>query len=184
MAKALRRLRIQNPHEKRPFVPYNRLVETLIRDTVIDLLKGELDISFTRRNEIADAVLNGGLRLFAILVDIDELAALVRFLELDKLSDSKLPLSEQDLTTILKEYGSDTADQFFSTQWTYLPPILVKNHSCRTLDPWTVLPFEEIEMVQLASPGGFSEVHIVQLHTPDNPLALKVRAFLEAARVY
>ncbi|KAK4213589.1 putative cyclin-dependent kinase 1 [Rhypophila decipiens] len=172
MLKALRRLSIENTHDKRPFIPYHGLVETFSRATVLELLKGEKEIPFTRRDEIADAVLNDSLRLLAILVDIDELPALVRFLELDHFSagdyDRKLPASKQDMLKIFghDEDGAKTADLFFSTQWTYLTPTVTKDRSFRMLDPHTILPFDTIEAVPLASRGSFSQVHLVQLYMP------------------
>ncbi|KAM7189224.1 putative cyclin-dependent kinase 1 [Naviculisporaceae sp. PSN 640] len=172
MAKVLWSLQVENFEHKR-FTPYHRLVGIFTRDSVISLLQREASIPFHRRDELTNAVLDNGLRLLAILIEIDEVAALERFLELDNFAgghyDSKLPISKAELKNVFQsESESYAVDQFFSKQWAYIAPHFYKDQSCRTLDSRAILPFEEVKKPELASPGAFSAISIVHVYNPDS----------------
>ncbi|KAH6649387.1 hypothetical protein F5144DRAFT_4293 [Chaetomium tenue] len=168
---------VQN-YDQKLFVPYHCLVQTFKRDTVLGLIESATTIAFHRRDELADAVLSHGLRLFAILAHIDELAALERFLELDNFAashyDSKLPMSEASLSEIFGETDRDAAKKFFSTQWAYVPPSFTKYQSYRVLDSRVVLPFEQADKPELASPGSAGAISIVQVYDSDPSSKIKL----------
>ncbi|KAK5659659.1 hypothetical protein OQA88_867 [Cercophora sp. LCS_1] len=172
IAKTLRRLQVRN-YEGRDFTPHHCLVECLDRDTVFGLLKEEQIVDFYDREELANAILDNGLRLFAILVHIGKLPFLKKFLECDNFSaahyDEKLPYSKPDLERIFEKDNAGAVKDFLATQWTHLPPALAKDRSCRTLDAQAVLPFEKVEKPSEGncSTGGFGFIKIAHLYGPE-----------------
>ena len=173
----LQRQQVQN-YDGKPFVPYHCLVDTFKRDTILGLIESAKTIPFHRRQELADAVLSQGLKLFTILVHMDKLEVLERFLERDNFNprhyDSKLPLEEVSLIEIFGESDRDAANEFLSTQWTYLPPLFAKDQSCRKLDSRVVLPFEQADKPKLASQGNFGAISIVQVYGSSSDPSSKV----------
>src|SRR5271163_1278567 len=110
-------LEIEN-FEHKFFIPLSKLEKLLTRERIIDLLQ-QHDVEFYVRDEVTNAVLKNGRRLFAILASIRDIKSITRFLEADYFSggqfDSKLPLSESSLLTILRD--RDKCVQFSRKQW-------------------------------------------------------------------
>jgi hypothetical protein len=153
-------LEIEN-FEHKCFVPLSKLQVLLTRERILDLLQ-ESDIKFYDRNEVTNAVLNNGLRLFATLASIRNIDCIVRFLKADYFSggqfDSKLPMNESNLQTILQ--NEDISRKFFRKQWTFLAPVLREDQSHRELDDRTIMPFLSSTPI---GHGGFANVFKVRV---------------------
>jgi len=153
-------LEIEN-FEHKFFIPLSKLEKLLTRERIIDLLQ-QHDVEFYVRDEVTNAVLKNGRRLFAILASIRDIKSITRFLEADYFSggqfDSKLPLSESSLLTILRD--RDKCVQFSRKQWRFLAPIFREDQSYRELDDRTILPFLSSTPIK---DGGFANVFKVRV---------------------
>jgi hypothetical protein len=145
--------------EKNRFIPLNKLRRLFTKDKILALLK-QNDVEIYLWTEATNAVMNNGLRLFATLASIRSIKLITRFLATDSFSgsqfDSKLPLSESDLSKILRD--SNVCIQFFERQWRFLAPVFQEDQAYRELEDWTILPF--LGRKRIAS-GGFAVVYKV-----------------------
>jgi hypothetical protein len=143
------------------FIPLSTLEALFPRERVVDLL-GQHNIQFYDRDEVANAILANGLRLFATLVTIQEVEAIEGFIKADNFSggnfDLKLPLNEASLASVFKE--SPKRIKFVQKQWRFLAPVLREDQSHRVLDDRTILPFLSSENI---GKGGFANVSKVRV---------------------
>lgn len=143
--------------EKNRFIPLNKLRKLFTKDKIVALLK-QNDVEIHLWAEATNAAMNNGLRLFATLASIRSIKLITRFLATDSFSgsqfDSKLPLSESDLSKILRDPNLCT--QFFERQWRFLAPVFQEDQAYRELDDWVVLPF--LRRRKIAS-GDFAVVY-------------------------
>lgn len=153
-------LEIEN-YEHKFFIPLNKLEQLFTRERIVTLLQ-QHDVEFYLRIEVTNAVLKNGLRLFATLASIRYIKSITRFLESDYFSggqfDSKLPLSEASLQTILRD--SERCVQFSRKQWRFVAPVLREDQSHRELDDRTILPFLSLTPIR---DGGFAKVFKVRV---------------------
>lgn len=158
-------------YDYKNFVPYHVLEATFTRERVLSLLTEITEIQFHHREELADAVVHSGLRLFAILVDIEKLSLLEQFLKFDNFAsrdyDGQLPMDPHNLTKILGEDNSEVIDIFCRQQWTYLPLDIRKNRLCRIINPQIILPFEKVDDLALKSAGAFGKISVVKIYSRD-----------------
>jgi hypothetical protein len=160
ISEELEALEIEN-FDHQYFVPLSELQKLLTPERISSLLQ-ESDIKFYDRAESTDAVLNNGLRLFAILASIRNINYIDRFMRSNYLSggqlDSKLPMDKAKLLTILQ--NEDVSRKFFRKQWIFCTPIFRDDQSYQELDDRTILPF--LKLTKLL-PGGFSAISKVRL---------------------
>jgi hypothetical protein len=153
-------LEIEN-FEHKLFIPLSKLEQLLTPERIVALLQ-QHDIKFYLQTETTNAVLKNGLRLFATLASIRGINLITRFLEADYFSgghfDSKLPLSESALLTIVRD--PERCLQFSRKQWRFLAPVLREDQSHRELDDRTIMPFLSSTPI---GKGGFSNVFKVRV---------------------
>jgi hypothetical protein len=153
-------LEVEN-FEKHAFVPLPELEKFLTREKIVGLLR-EHGIEFHREAQVADAVFQNGLRLFATLASIRSIRFITRFLEREQVPrtglDSKFPWSESILLPILED--SKRCSSFLKKQWRFLAPIFRQDQYQRVLDDRTLLPFLSQTLLKQ---GGFSKVFKVTI---------------------
>lgn len=149
--------------EKKPFIPYSHLQghirEPLVRAVTEECIQDGL-IEEYHRDEMIQAVLFDGLRIFGILSLLGKEMLLPSFARADKFInkslDAKLPYEEIDLRAIV----GDVYRQFYDLQWQFLAPIFERNSILRDLNKESTLPF--LSMQKMAE-GGFSNVYRLKL---------------------
>jgi hypothetical protein len=138
------------------FIPLLKLEKLLTRKKVVGLLK-EHGIEFHQEAQVADAVFQNGLRLFATLASIRSIRFITKFLEKDQVPhiglDSKFPWTESSLLPILED--SKRCGSFLKKQWRFLAPVFRQDQYQRVLDDSTILPFLSQTLI---TDGGFSKV--------------------------
>lgn len=149
--------------EHKPFIPYmhlqDLLTEALVRGVIEDCVQTG-DMEEYQREEMIEAVLDGGLRVFGILSVIQRERLLPNFARNDKFIkkslDAKLPHGEHEL----KDIVGDAYREFYDVQWRFLAPVFEPNSVLRVLDKESILPFITMDT---KSEGGFSNVYVVKL---------------------
>ena len=127
----------------RYFIPASALQQIVTKDAIRVALSTHY-YPLHRRQEALDYVINGGKRVFGILVVMGKLQLLINFIEHDPLHlvqlDAKLPLHESALRKILPE----DSVEFFGLQWEFCSPIFgPKDYLHRVYDDEMILPFLE-----------------------------------------
>ena len=161
LVQKLHEARVKNI-ESRYFIPDNALETCLSREAVHECIQST-SIEVYHRREIEDAVMNGGKRMFGILVILGEESSIRSFIERDQLVqtyklDSKLPIAIEDLRKIYPTGA--TASLFHEKQWEVLAPFFREDKSHRIFDQDTVFPFVGLEVLPK---GGFGEISKVEL---------------------
>ena len=123
-----------------------------------------------RRKEAIAMVVNGGHRIFSILVVIRQETLLVHFLDTDNLQsntlDSRLPLDTSTLLSLLPD-GLDSevaAQEFSDRQWEFIVPVFNSGLTHRKFDDMTILPFLWAKD-RRSWEGAFGVVDEVTLHS-------------------
>ena len=127
----------------RYFIPASALQQIVTKNAIRVALNTQ-NYPLHRRQEALDYVINGGKRVFGILVVISRLQLLINFVEHDPLHlvqlDAKLPLQESALRKILPE----DSVEFFGMQWEFCSPVFgPKDYLHRVYDDEMILPFLE-----------------------------------------
>lgn len=147
--------------EHKSFVPFSELKTLFTRDKVLELLR-QHDLEFHLINETVDRVLDGGLRTFAVLADIQDIGSITRFIKEDQFSeislDAKLPLNETDFFRYFS--NPEKGRRFLRKQWSFLAPVFAENRSRRELDDRIILPFLRKDYF---TEGGFAKVYKVKV---------------------
>lgn len=152
-------LRCKN-YQSRYFVPRQALLKELSQDVV----KGELEGTFPlhQLEEMTQAVFRKGRLIFAILVLIDRLHYMIKFIEDDQLQpnqlDHKLPFGLQTLEKMMMK--PIDADRFHEKQWEITAPVFRSYVLRRHLADDTILPFRsEVKIGH----GGFGDVYRITI---------------------
>jgi len=163
----LRQKRVENS-DSRYFLPEADLLDTLSERAIVKAVE-ECNVDFYKRDEILQAIMKGGRRLFAILILIRRGELISDFLENDQLHDahtqldSKLHFEKDMLERILvNAQGPNDVAEFYETQWEVLSPIFRNGAAHRTLHDKTILPYVETE--ELSTQGGFGVAWKAALH--------------------
>jgi hypothetical protein len=152
-------------HQK--FVSEQDLGELLTRDVVYQALSDERASDNCRLEpfhieQVVDVVVNGGHKVFAILVHIRQTKSIRQFIENDQFQgsglDRGLPFGKAKLCDILSE--SVTANEFYEQQWRFVAPKFSESVFTRTLPPEMILPF--IKQQPLGE-GGFGDVYNIEI---------------------
>ena len=153
-------LEIQN-YEQKPFVSPDALRQLLTESrvsTLIHTLSENGDIEVWQQAELSRIIVDNGLRVFATLLSFSRPDLIVKFKETDHFAhsqlDSRLPLSQDSLSTILRDEKSSA--KFYKHQWKFLAPLFRADQSHRELQDNVILPFTGCEPL---GEGGFGEVH-------------------------
>ncbi|KAH8882492.1 kinase-like protein, partial [Thozetella sp. PMI_491] len=147
-------------YESKWYIPATELEKALSAENVKDAVV-ESKIQPYKQDEVVQAILHGGKKIFAVLLLIDEAKCFVNFLGHDHLQntplDAKLPYTQPELDTIL---GEAAGVLFHRTQWQVLAPVFRGDLSHRVFDKATILPF--IHNVKIGN-GAFGTVYEVVL---------------------
>lgn len=153
-------LRRQNV-ECRWFVPHQALYE-LMTETIVQKAIYDTKIEYYHIREIVQAVVNGGHKIFAILILIGQPESILKFVEDDHLQgshlDHKLPFQLDKLQKLLSNLSA--AKQFHEKQWEFTAPIFTGSVLPRVLEKEVILPFVESSEV---GEGGFGVVHLIKV---------------------
>jgi hypothetical protein len=159
-------IEIEN-YEYKDYIPYAELDKYLDLVVVSNAIK-ESKLDPPKQDEIIQTILVGGKRVFAILIRINCLEAIVRFIERDQLQlhplDAKLPFSEPILIAIL---GETPGNSFYRKQWSFVAPLFRGDLSHRILDKPTILPFNGNRKIGEGAFGAVYEVTIDARHQVD-----------------
>ncbi|KAF2809121.1 kinase-like protein [Mytilinidion resinicola] len=163
-------LRCRVDGDSKYFVPHQNLYKLLTRSAILTaLIVGSVAPSH-RLDAIADRILFGARRVFAILVVLGgQEKEILRFIEKDNFQESqidhRLPLSEGDLRAILPSIAAP----FYEKQWEFAAPVFTREVEHRLLDLSNILPFVEKKYIDR---GGFAEVYRIALHPGHQNLSL------------
>ncbi|KAI1429753.1 hypothetical protein F5Y12DRAFT_334950 [Xylaria sp. FL1777] len=125
------------------FVPYEWLLELLTPEKVLQLMS-EGSIEPYEQRSIAEAVSNGGLRIFATLILIGKPDSIYKFRRSDpgfqkESLDGKLPMEASDLNGILDV--PQERDAFVETQFLFVVPIFPQGIPHRIFKDQIRVPF-------------------------------------------
>ena len=149
----------RNDETKRRFVPDGALDGCIDDGTARNILES-LEFEPFENKSALEAVMNGGRRVFAILITINEAKSMLDFIANDPLQsqslDSRLPYTRENLNFL----DGPIADEFYERQWGFAAPVLTRQFHHRKLDEATILPFIES---RLLGSGGFGTVYKVRV---------------------
>ncbi len=153
-------------HAVRKFIP-----EKEFRDVVSKELISSIVSTFVphyNHDEVLEFVLEDAPKVFAILVLINHIDCIFRFIRQDQLQtrhvDSLLPFSEARLQEILAD--DYLAGLFHEKQWEFCAPVFSGRIIPRTLDRQTILPFlQETFLVA----GRYGQVYKLDIHPSHRP---------------
>src|SRR5271170_8126541 len=139
-------LELQNENFRRQyFVSEQDLGELLTRDVVYQALSDErasdnCKLEPFHIEQVVDVVVNGGHKVFAILVHIRQTKSIRQFIENDQFQGSSidrgLPFDKAKLRGIL---SPATANEFYERQWHFVAPKFSESVFTRTLPPEMIL---------------------------------------------
>ena len=150
--------------ERRRFLPQDAVDKISTESNVCTVLK-ECQVSLYQVEELARNILQGARRIFMVLVLIDEPKAILRFVKYDQfrqgndLLDSKLPLTDLELSDVLGE--TTLVEKFAEAQWELAIPTFTRRSIPRVLHDDTIIPIIDAEF---KGRGGFGEVFKIRFH--------------------
>lgn len=103
---------------------------------------------------------SGARRILLILIRLENISLISKFVEMERAQDSQLPFLLAQLEKILDSRG--TALDFFETQWSTIPVFFKENRTHRIYHQRMILPFLK-PIDSLSEEGAFGEVSIVTL---------------------
>lgn len=153
------RLRQEN-FDTQKFVPEGKLHDLLNEDVITKSIRS-CGIEYYKHAETVDTIANGARKIFAILVLLNQEAAITKFIENDQLQcsqlDSKLPFP----LSILESMDFDGAQDFYERQWEFVSPIFSDLTTHRVLHNNMRLPIMESKYL---GEGGFGRVFTIVIH--------------------
>lgn len=145
------------------FIPAKRLNEALTRETIRGALE-IAEIEYFRLDELTDHVLKTNLKVFSVLVLIEQVVAIPQCAELPECVDARLPFEMNLLASMLP---AKAAQEFEERQYEVIAPIFSRSTIHRSFQYQTILPFVKDERI---GEGGFDTVYEIQLsHDHQNP---------------
>ena len=123
VADLLHTLKLEN-YDHKSFISFQKLEVLFTRDKLLELVQ-QCDLKFYIVEEIINRVLEGGLRVFAILAAIHDIGSIEKFVKTDHYSesslDAKLPLDKTDISRYFSDQNK--GERFYREQWTFLAPV-------------------------------------------------------------
>lgn len=155
-------------YEQAVFIPETCLRQLLNKTNVLAALQGHVPCHILE--DVADAVLRGARKVFAILVLDGHAKYITKFLEADNMQtsclDEQLPFDEPKLQQLMSDVH---AAQFWRCQWKFCPPTLFETVICRSLQPETILPFRTV--TRLGSQGSFGIMSLIEVDATEHHIA-------------
>jgi hypothetical protein len=145
------------------FICASSLQQSISTDDIRAAL-GEQQYERHRRKEIIQRSLNGGIKVFAILLVLRQLPLLVNFIDHDHLQsaylDSKLPFDRETLSRIIP----DCFEEFFKLQWEFCAPVFGGRRFHRIFEEHTVMPFVGETLVKRSNFGNIFKTATLSSH--------------------
>ena len=167
----IRALRCKNNETQKFFVPDGAL-DDCFDDAVAGKILENHQLEPFQIKTAVDAIVNGGRKVFAILVTIRRAENIVHFIANDHLQghrlDSRLPFFKDSL----QSFVPDVAEEFYEEQWHFTAPILSRQFHHRNLDVETILPYLQSKF---RGEGAFGKVHEVTIHSSHQRLGFQQR---------
>ncbi|KAK4221300.1 kinase-like domain-containing protein [Podospora fimiseda] len=166
----IRRIRLRYINfELRHFIPEDALYEALSEASVESSLRSS-KVRFYEIPDLTKGILEGARKCFAILVLIDQGAAISDFFRHDSLQqslpDHRLPYSLEMLQQVFgKDAESPIVTEFFEKQWEFAIPLMLPNTIYRRLESRVILPFVNKKS---AGQGAMGMVIRKQITTSEN----------------
>ncbi|KAF4335478.1 kinesin [Fusarium beomiforme] len=159
----IKRLRRKNASQQW-YIPERALLEFMTEDAINNTL-AKSSVPSHQHAETLQRILEGGRRIYAILVLLDFYQYLTNFIEGDQLDDGKLPFTLETLSHSL-EIPSEDAKDFEDKQWELIAPVFRRGTLNRRLEQSFVLPFNQDKRI---GKGAFGTVYEVVLD-PDHQI--------------
>ena len=145
------------------YLPEQALLRILTDDAVEKCIRCA-DIEEYRRHGCIRAVLGGGRRVLALLIMLNKVEVVQKFVETDQLPrethlDSRLPFEREALQRILGD-DIDVIFDIMKTQWEVMTPYFQEDQIHRRFQADVVMPFIHSEW---KGGGGFGDVFEVTL---------------------
>jgi len=161
----------QDNHYNNSFVPKDELDKAITLEAVWRVLR-ESKIEEHKHQDIAQSIIGGTLRIFAVLVRIGYVESISDFIRSDQFQsgsslDQRLPFNKEYLSSILPE---KIATKFYKEQWEYAAPVLSRSILPRDLDDKAILPILHEKHI---TDGGFGAVFEITLHSAHHCFASK-----------
>ena len=151
----IKNLRQENIHHRK-FVPELSLRRTMTKDVIRQALEHS-GVALYHRKEVATKVFRSGRKIFAILILTEQVAEILKFIEIDQLYDTRLPFESG---TLRDEIAILNPTDFEETQWEFVAPTFVRGTLHRVFRDKTVIPFVSRSD---EGRGAFGKVFSVQL---------------------
>jgi hypothetical protein len=180
----IKTLRISNAAQ-RDYIPEDGLAKVLDEPCIKSLIKQEKEFGIDKvyHEDIIQTLRDGGRKLLAILILIDETKSLRIVLQStwsDNGPDNCLPLNEAMAQKILSD--KDSVKEFLKTQWEFIPPLFRQNSFPKVYDRSTIFPYSWDQ--RLERPRGNSTIYETRVDTrylslnKKLPVTLKVSKFV------
>jgi hypothetical protein len=132
------------------------------RGDILTAIRGS-GVEFHMEDEVLNSIMQGGKKVFAILVLINSVHYLRSFIERDGFQgpgwDGRLPFLQESHVESIIDCPRSSAS-FYETQWVFLAPVFGGDRSHRQLHDRVVLPFIKDEYL---AEGGFGKISKVSL---------------------
>ena len=149
-------LRQENIYHRK-FVPELSLRRAMTKEVIHKAL-GYSGINMHQQKEITARIIRSGRKIFAILILMNQIADVLRFIEADELQDAKLPWKVEVLKD---EIAIPNADDFDERQWEFAAPTFIRGTLNRRFKEKMILPFIAKSD---EGRGAFGKVYKLQLH--------------------
>lgn len=152
--------------DSRFFLPEQALIR-IVTDENVEKCIRQADMEEIWRHGCSLAVLSGGRRVFALLIMLNRIELIRKFVETDQLPrlahlDSRLPFERKSLERILGD-DIDAIHDISKNQWEVMAPYFQEEQVHRVFQVDVVMPFVHSTW---KGGGGFGDVHEVTL--PDS----------------
>ena len=154
-------------YEAKWYIPWTELNSLLSLENVKAAI-AESGLEPYEQEEALQSVLHGGKKVFATLVQTDDVSSIMKFIAHDHLQnqplDAKLPFTRPALISIL---GQSQGAWFYRTQWTVSAPFFRGDLSHRNFDRAVILPFVGNKKIGNGAFGAVYETVLDSKHQAD-----------------
>lgn len=159
-------LRVENVEFKH-FVPEERLASVVTKERVAQIVSQLVPLE--SKNEVIRFIINGARKVFSILILIDYVCHISRFITRDQMQrrpiDNLLPLHTNALRNTLDD--EIVVTQFYEKQWEFCAPVFSREIMPRALEVPTVLPYLSDTLLASGASGIVHKITIHHSHRPD-----------------
>lgn len=159
-------VKLRNKHQNangKHFVPHPALHDLMSTAVVRDALQGS-KIERYLIDQTTAAVINGAIKIFAILTLIHRVELILKFIQGDGFSgsrlDHKLPFELDKLRAILSD--STASIEFYEHQWEFTAPVFNGSLLPRVLQKEVIMPYLKEDHI---GQGGFGDVYEVEIES-------------------